>query len=80
MEETKFKSFIEKLSLKQLDDDERKNKVFSASSLSRKEELFLLNELQKRIDIRRAALVKTTPEQEEIVRLFMPRYEFNKKY
>ena len=56
MEETKLKSFIEKLSLKQLD------------------------ELQKRIDIRRAELVKTTPEQEEIVRLFMPRYELNKKY
>lgn len=55
MEETKLKSFIEKLSLKQLD------------------------ELQKRIDIRRAALVKTTPEQEEIVRLFMPRYEINNK-
>ena len=53
MEETKLKSFIEKLSLKQL------------------------NELQKRIDIRRAELVKTTPEQEEIVRLFMPRYELN---
>ena len=55
MEETKLKSFIEKLSLKQLD------------------------ELQKRIDIRRAKLVKTTPEQEEIVRLFMPRYELNNK-
>jgi hypothetical protein len=55
MEETKLKSFIEKLSLKQLD------------------------ELQKRIDIRKAALVKTTPEQEEIVRLFMPRYELNNK-
>ena len=53
MEETKLKSFIDKLSLKQLD------------------------ELQKRIDIRKAALIKTTPEQEEIVRLFMPRYELN---
>ena len=55
MEETKLKSFIEKLSLKQL------------------------NELQKRIDIRKAELVKTTPKQEEIVRLFMPRYELNNK-
>ena len=55
MEETKLKSFIDKLSLKQLDN------------------------LQKRIDIIRAALVKTTPEQEEIVRLFMPRYEINNK-
>ena len=55
MEETKLKSFIDKLSLKQLDD------------------------LQNRINIRRAALVKTTPEQEEIVRLFMPRYELNNK-
>jgi hypothetical protein len=55
MEETKLKSFIEKLSLKQLD------------------------ELQKRIDIRRAALVKTTEEHQEIVRLFMPRYEINNK-
>ena len=73
MEETKLKSFIEKLSLKQLDDDERKNDVFSASSLSRKEELFLLNELQNRINIRRAILSKTTPEQEEIIRLFRPR-------
>ena len=73
MEETKLKSFIEKLSLKQLDDDERKNDVFSASSLSRKEELFLLNELQNRINIRRAILTKTTPEQEEIIRLFRPR-------
>jgi len=53
MEETKLKSFIDKLSLKKL------------------------NELQKRIDIRKAELVKTTPEQEEIVRLFMPRYELN---
>ena len=49
MEETKLKSFIEKLSLKQLD------------------------ELQNRINIRRAILTKTTPEQEEIIRLFRPR-------
>ena len=49
MEETKLKSFIDKLSLKQLDD------------------------LQNRINIRRAELVKTTPEQEEIIRLFRPR-------
>ena len=49
MEETKLKSFIEKLSLKQLDD------------------------LQNRINIRRAILIKTTPEQEEIIRLFRPR-------
>ena len=55
MEETKLKSFIDKLSLKQLD------------------------ELQNRINIRRAELTKTTPEQEEIVRLFMPRYELNNK-
>ena len=53
MEETKLKKFIDKLSLKQLD------------------------ELQSRINIRRAELTKTTPEQEEIVRLFMPRYELN---
>ena len=49
MEETKLKSFIEKLSLKQL------------------------NELQNRINIRRATLTKTKPEQEEIIRLFRPR-------
>lgn len=55
MEETKLKSFIEKLSLKQLD------------------------ELQNRINIRRAALTKTNPEQEEIIRLFRPRYELNDK-
>ncbi len=56
MEETKLKSFIEKLSLKQLD------------------------ELQNRINIRRAALTKTNPEQEEIIRLFRPRYELNNKF
>ena len=55
MEETKLKSFIEKLSLKQLD------------------------ELQNRINIRRAILTKTNPEQEEIIRLFRPRYELNDK-
>ena len=49
MEETKLKSFIDKLSLKQLDD------------------------LQNRINIRRAELSKTTPEQKEIIRLFRPR-------
>ncbi len=49
MEETKLKSFVGKLSLKQLD------------------------ELQNRINIRRAELTKTTPEQEEIIKLFRPR-------
>jgi len=32
-----------------------------------------LDDLQNRINIRRAELTKTTPEQEEIIRLFRPR-------
>lgn len=49
MEESKLNTFIDKLSLKQLD------------------------ELQNRINIRRAEINKISPEQEEIIRFFRPR-------
>ena len=51
MEENKLNTFIDKLSLKQLD------------------------ELQNRINIRRAEINKISPEQEEIIRFFRPRID-----